>query len=208
MLAAMLREQGDKISGSERGDVENAVADAGAPPEFGDVTTPANVGQDPLQIARHVRTLETIAELPWNSRGKDHLDVKEASRILDEDHYALNDVKDRILEFLAVRQLWQSRAKSESEAKTVPVCGRSRPSERRIGRLSQGSLRGSGGHTPSTMPLSNRALARGDASALAASAKSRVPASITALAFRPSGVPAATAPRSRSPPPPPRAHTS
>jgi ATP-dependent Lon protease len=55
--------------------------------------------------------------LPWNSRGKDHLDVQEASRILDEDHYALNDVKDRILEFLAVRQLWQTRENAE---KTEP----------------------------------------------------------------------------------------
>jgi ATP-dependent Lon protease len=53
-----------------------------------------------------VRTyLETMAELPWGARSEDHLDVREAARILDEDHYALSDVKDRILEFLAVRQL-------------------------------------------------------------------------------------------------------
>ncbi len=53
-----------------------------------------------------VRTfLETIAELPWGARSEDHLDVREAARVLDEDHYALSDVKDRILEFLAVRQL-------------------------------------------------------------------------------------------------------
>jgi ATP-dependent Lon protease len=53
-----------------------------------------------------VRTfLETMAELPWGARSEDHLDVLEAARILDEDHYALSDVKDRILEFLAVRQL-------------------------------------------------------------------------------------------------------
>src|SRR5262249_15345417 len=65
-----------------------------------------------------IRTyLETIAELPWNTRSEDHLDVKEASRILDEDHYALSDVKDRILEFLAVRQLWQSREKAEESVK-------------------------------------------------------------------------------------------
>ena len=53
-----------------------------------------------------VRTyLETMAELPWGARSEDHLDVREAARVLDEDHYALSDVKDRILEFLAVRQL-------------------------------------------------------------------------------------------------------
>ncbi len=49
--------------------------------------------------------LELVAELPWSARSEEHLDVVEAQRILDEDHYALKDVKDRILEFLAVRQL-------------------------------------------------------------------------------------------------------
>ena len=77
------------------------------------------IGRESME-SQVIRTyLETIAELPWNSRGKDHLDVKEASRILDEDHYALSDVKDRILEFLAVRQLWQTRAKAETAAKTA-----------------------------------------------------------------------------------------
>jgi ATP-dependent Lon protease len=53
-----------------------------------------------------IRTfLENIAELPWNIRSSEHLDLVEAQRILDEDHYALGDVKDRVLEFLAVRQL-------------------------------------------------------------------------------------------------------
>lgn len=51
--------------------------------------------------------LETIAELPWNARSEEHLDLKVASDILEVDHYALGDVKDRILEFLAVRQLRQ-----------------------------------------------------------------------------------------------------
>ncbi len=76
------------------------------------------IGRESME-SQVIRTyLETIAELPWNSRSKDHLDVKEASRILDEDHYALGDVKDRILEFLAVRQLWQTRASAE-KAQTV-----------------------------------------------------------------------------------------
>ena len=77
------------------------------------------IGRESME-SQVIRTYqETIAELPWNSRGKDHLDVKEASRILDEDHYALSDVKDRILEFLAVRQLWQTREKAETAAKTA-----------------------------------------------------------------------------------------
>jgi ATP-dependent Lon protease len=56
--------------------------------------------------AQVIRTyLEWIAELPWNTRSDDHLDLRRASDILDEDHYGLQDVKDRVLEFLAVRQL-------------------------------------------------------------------------------------------------------
>src|SRR5919205_3680051 len=56
--------------------------------------------------AQVIRTyLEWIAELPWNSRSDDHLDLRRATDILDEDHYGLQDVKDRVLEFLAVRQL-------------------------------------------------------------------------------------------------------
>jgi ATP-dependent Lon protease len=53
--------------------------------------------------------LETIAELPWSERSDDHLDLSEAEEILDEDHYGLEDVKDRVLEFLAVHQLREAR---------------------------------------------------------------------------------------------------
>lgn len=57
-----------------------------------------------------IRTyLETIAELPWKERSEDHLDLKEAAAILDEDHHGLQDVKDRVLEFLAVRKLRQAK---------------------------------------------------------------------------------------------------
>ncbi len=54
--------------------------------------------------AQVIRTyLETVCELPWASRTDERLDMEAASEILEEDHYALGDVKDRILEFLAVR---------------------------------------------------------------------------------------------------------
>jgi ATP-dependent Lon protease len=56
--------------------------------------------------AQVIRTyLETIAELPWSERSVESLSIPEAARILEDDHYALGDVKDRVLEFLAVRQL-------------------------------------------------------------------------------------------------------
>ena len=49
--------------------------------------------------------IDWLAELPWSISSKDRLDVNEAERILDEDHYGLEKVKKRILEFLAVRKL-------------------------------------------------------------------------------------------------------
>ena len=56
--------------------------------------------------AQVIRTyLEWIAELPWNTRSDDQLDLNHAAQVLEEDHYGLTDVKDRVLEFLAVRQL-------------------------------------------------------------------------------------------------------
>jgi ATP-dependent Lon protease len=56
--------------------------------------------------AQVIRTfLETVVELPWNERTEDHLDLGRAEEVLDEDHYGLKDVKDRVLEYLAVRKL-------------------------------------------------------------------------------------------------------
>ena len=56
--------------------------------------------------ATTVRTyLEWLVELPWSKKTKDVLDLKAAQKILDEDHYDLEKVKERILEYLAVRKL-------------------------------------------------------------------------------------------------------
>ncbi|MDO8500960.1 MAG: endopeptidase La [Gemmatimonadaceae bacterium] len=66
--------------------------------------------------AQVIRTyLEWIAELPWNTRSDDHLDLNNASKVLEEDHYGLTDVKDRVLEFLAVRQLRAQQLAQEVE---------------------------------------------------------------------------------------------
>jgi ATP-dependent Lon protease len=62
----------------------------------------------PTQAAEHgvIRTyLEWIASLPWDETTEDNLDLAHAREVLDADHYGLQSVKDRILEFLAVRRL-------------------------------------------------------------------------------------------------------
>ena len=66
-----------------------------------------------FQISRSY--LELVAELPWNVITEDNLDLKHAQEILDEDHFGLDDVKDRILEALAVLKL-------NPEAKASILC--------------------------------------------------------------------------------------
>ena len=69
-----------------------------------------------------IRTfLEWITELPWNERTEEKIDLEKAETILEEDHYGLEDIKDRILEFLAVRKLQLDRMSekdAEHEAET------------------------------------------------------------------------------------------
>jgi ATP-dependent Lon protease len=92
--------------------------------------------------------LEWIAALPWDSATEDNLDLVHARRVLDEDHYDIEQVKDRILEFLAVRSL-------KPDARGSILCfvgppgvgktslGRSiaRALERRFERISVGGVR-------------------------------------------------------------------
>jgi ATP-dependent Lon protease len=74
------------------------------------------IGRESME-SQVIRTfLENIVELPWNVRSKEHLSLPEAQTILDEDHYALGDVKDRVLEFLAVRQLRMQQEAAEQAA--------------------------------------------------------------------------------------------
>jgi ATP-dependent Lon protease len=73
-----------------------------------------------------IRTyLETVVHLPWNERTEDKLNLAAAEKILDEDHYGLQDVKDRILEFLAVRQLAARHAIGEEAAASGEKAGKS-----------------------------------------------------------------------------------
>ncbi len=67
-----------------------------------------------------IRTfLEWVTELPWGTRTEEKLELKKASEILEEDHYGLEDVKDRVLEFLAVRKLQTERALEDEEERLL-----------------------------------------------------------------------------------------
>ena len=111
------------------------------------------IGRESMET-QVIRTfLETVAELPWSARSEEKLDIQEAARILEEDHYGLKDVKDRVLEFLAVRQLRleiEKREKASVKEKEDPAFegpsdaggpGQAGPSESARGREDGGSER-------------------------------------------------------------------
>lgn len=66
-----------------------------------------NTGMNSSENAVIRGYIETLLELPWNKASKDSKDMKRAERILEEDHYGMEKVKERIMEFLAVRALTQ-----------------------------------------------------------------------------------------------------
>src|SRR5690606_6064599 len=91
--------------------------------------------------------LDLVTELPWGKRTEDKIVLEEAEKILDEDHYGLEDVKDRVLEFLAVRKLQMERAAEEAQEEseqTGPAPSLSElgpnasPSDASPGRISDG----------------------------------------------------------------------
>ena len=60
-------------------------------------------GSQELNVIRNY--LETVFDIPWNKKTKDNTDIKKAASILDEEHYGLEKVKERLIEYLAVRML-------------------------------------------------------------------------------------------------------
>ena len=68
--------------------------------------------QDTSEASLTRTHIETVLALPWNRYSEDNLDLNHAQDVLDNDHYGLNQVKDRILEYLAVKKKLNPKAKS------------------------------------------------------------------------------------------------
>ena len=119
-LKAIQKELGDDDSSKEITDLRDKLAKLELPKEARaeverELGRLERAGRESME-AQVIRTyLEWIAELPWNKRSDDQLDLKHAETVLEEDHYGLKDVKDRVLEFLAVRQLRASQLADEVE---------------------------------------------------------------------------------------------
>src|SRR5438309_1968269 len=119
-LKAIQKELGDDDSSKEITELREKIEKLELPKEARtevdrELARLERAGRESME-AQVIRTyLEWVAELPWNKRSDDQLDLKHAETILEEDHYGLNDVKDRVLEFLAVRQLRASQLADEVE---------------------------------------------------------------------------------------------
>jgi ATP-dependent Lon protease len=102
--------EGEESKAAEIAELEKAIAEAGMPKEVEDQTRKElrRLQKMPEGAAEYgmVRTyLDWLIELPWKLPEEKPIDIKESRRILDEDHYDLDKIKRRIIEFLAVRKL-------------------------------------------------------------------------------------------------------
>jgi ATP-dependent Lon protease len=128
-LKAIQKELGDDDSSKEITELRDKLAKLDLPKEARaeverELGRLERAGRESME-AQVIRTyLEWVAELPWNTRSDDQLDLRHAETVLDEDHYGLQDVKDRVLEFLAVRQLRASQLADEVEKTGVVPVGK------------------------------------------------------------------------------------
>jgi ATP-dependent Lon protease len=114
-LAAIRKELGEDEDGDGVLDAYRRKVEEGKMPEAVRTAVEREIGRlerTSEQSPEHgwIRTwLDTMTELPWGEKSEDTLDIPEARRVLDADHTGLADVKDRILEYLAVRKLRRER---------------------------------------------------------------------------------------------------
>jgi ATP-dependent Lon protease len=121
-LKAIHRELGDSDQENEVNELEQKLekldlpkeARAEAQRELGRLK---RVGPESMEAQVIRNHLQWMVELPWTQRSLDKLDLAVAERVLEEDHYGLGDVKDRVLEFLSVRDLHARGHQAEEAAR-------------------------------------------------------------------------------------------
>jgi ATP-dependent Lon protease len=111
-LRAIQRELGEEEPGDEEqvAELRKKLSEAGAPPPVMEVAEKelkrlAHIPSASPESSVILSYVEMLADLPWSKRTDDHTDLRKAQEILDRDHFGLEKVKRRIVEFLAVRQL-------------------------------------------------------------------------------------------------------
>lgn len=106
----VIREELGENAGSEADEYEKKLSELDAPDYVKEKTKKEikrfrNMSSSSSESTVERGYIETVLELPWNKMSVDNKDLDHAAQVLDDDHYGLKDVKERILEFLAVRNL-------------------------------------------------------------------------------------------------------
>ncbi len=109
-LKVIREELGDEGPGAEAEQFRKAVRELSASGEVKEriqkeIQRFLNAGSNSAEASVIRGYIETLLELPWDRRSRDRLDLKEAKKILEKEHYGLEKVKERILEFLAVKRM-------------------------------------------------------------------------------------------------------
>ena len=110
-LKAIRKELGDvSEGGDEKDQLREALKKAGLPPKVmkeaeKQLQRFENMHPESAESTVVKTYLEWLIDIPWKKKSRDRLDIKQAEKILDEDHYDLEKVKERILEYLSVRKL-------------------------------------------------------------------------------------------------------
>jgi ATP-dependent Lon protease len=127
-MKAIQKELGDGEEASEAGGYRQRLDEASLPLEARDeaereVERLAQMAPQSAEAGVIKTYLDWLLDLPWGTVSEDNLDLEHADQVLNEDHYGLDKVKERILEFLAVRKLRMDRKVEEGdESATAILC--------------------------------------------------------------------------------------
>jgi ATP-dependent Lon protease len=154
-LKRIRQELGEDEDGDDLEELKERIEALELPPEARrevdrELARLTRIGRESME-SQVIRTyLENVAELPWSIRSDEHLDLPQAQAILDEDHYALTDVKDRVLEFLAVRQLREQARDEEKKAEEAEAAAEKKAAEVEAGESTDTAA------ATATVPHSNK----------------------------------------------------
>ena len=126
-MKAIQKELGEDGGGVELDELDEKIKEAKMPEQVDKVARKElkRMQKIPAQSPEYTvaRTyLDWLVELPWSKESKDNEDIEYGQKVLDEDHYGLEKIKERIIEHLAVRNLKKSRAKKGERFKSPILC--------------------------------------------------------------------------------------
>ena len=126
-MKAIQKELGEDGGGVELDELDEKIKEAKMPEKVDKVARKElkRMQKIPAQSPEYTvaRTyLDWLVELPWSKESKDNEDIEYAQKVLDEDHYGLEKIKERVIEHLAVRNLKKTRAKKGERFKSPILC--------------------------------------------------------------------------------------